>query len=60
MNPVTEGFLKIQEIRSKAVNNALMAFAFLGIPALIASLLRVTDIGWQNFFYLHIGVVLLV
>ena len=60
MNQALEGIHEIQEIRSKAVNIALMAFGFLAIPALIASLARALDIGWQNVFYFHIIVVLLV
>ncbi len=42
MNQEIEG---IQEIRSKAVNYALLSTALLAVPALITSLVRVAEIG---------------
>ena len=50
---VLEGIQEIREIRNKAVNNALVAFAVLMVPAVIASLARAVEIGWQNIFYFH-------
>ena len=60
MNKEFDGVQEIQEIRSTTVNYALVAMAVLAAPALIASLVRTVDIGWQNIFYLHIGVIVIV
>ncbi len=40
--------------RSRIVNGCLIGMSLVAIPALVASLYRVVDIGWQPVMYLHI------
>lgn len=44
----------IQKYRSRICNALLITFAIIAIPALAASLSRITDIGWQPAMILHI------
>ena len=43
-------------IRSDLINSLLLISAFLGLPAILASLLRIQEIGWKDILYLHIGI----
>jgi len=44
----------IQKIRAKICNVFLITFAVIAIPSLIASLYRITVIGWQPIMAVHI------
>jgi len=50
----------IEAVRSQLVDAALFALAIIGFLAVIASLLRILDVGWQHVMFLHIGFYLVV
>ena len=45
----------IAAVRNRLVNATLVVLVIMGLPALIASLTRVVNIGWQPVLFLHIG-----
>lgn len=47
----------LEEIRSKVCNGFLISSTVLSIPALIASLARVGNLGWQPLFLIQISIV---
>jgi len=50
--------VNIQNIRSRICNVFLITFAIIAVPALSASLYRVTAIGWQPIMIVHITIAL--
>jgi MASE11 len=49
-----------REIQEKLFDKILLILAFTSVPALLASLLRFTAIGWQPVFYVHIALIVIV
>jgi len=55
----TDEFLDdLQTVRSHQVDKALYVLAILGLPALIATIFRVVDIGWHPVEYFYIAIYL--
>jgi signal transduction histidine kinase/CheY-like chemotaxis protein len=50
----------INEMREKQLTRGIRYLAILGFPALMASLSRAFYVGWQNIFYMHIILYLLI
>jgi diguanylate cyclase (GGDEF)-like protein len=46
----------IARLRSDLINSLLLTSAFLGLPAVLASLLRIQAVGWNTTLYLHVGI----
>ena len=43
-------------IRSDLINSLLLTSAFLGLPTVLASLLRIQEVGWKDILFLYIGI----
>ncbi len=51
---------KIERVRDRMTTIGVLALGCLAVPALIASLVRAADVGWQPVMFLHVGVSLTV
>jgi len=45
---------RVEAIRSQLVNGAIVATAVFGVPALLASISRVREVGWHPIMFFHI------
>jgi len=52
--------MDIRTVRGRLVDGGLMVMAILGLPVALVSVSRALEHGWNDIFYLHLGVVVLV
>lgn len=45
----------LESIKNRLIDVVLLALVFLGFPAIVASLLRIRDVGWLNSMILHVA-----